>query len=72
MRYLLCLLLLLPACSSLEQKGGPYVAKGIAKYCDSPPDARAALRNEVNKLAAPNAARVCCAADGPITKCTGD
>jgi hypothetical protein len=68
MRYL-AVVLLLCSCASLEEKGGPYLAKGIAKYCETPKDARAALRAEVNKLAAPNAGKVCCAVDGPITAC---
>lgn len=72
MRYLFLVLLLLPACNSLEQKSGPYIAKAIAKYCETPQDARKALRAEVTKLAAPNAGRVCCAADGPITNCVSD
>jgi hypothetical protein len=60
----------LAGCSAFEQKAGPQIAKGVGKYCETPRDARLALRAEVNKLAAPNSIKVCCSGDPDAASCT--
>jgi hypothetical protein len=64
-------LIVLPGCTTLDNLIGPTVSRGVKNYCDQvTPDARAVIRADINKAAAPNAVRVCCASDtGGIAGC---
>lgn len=59
------------ACTTLDNLIGPTVSRGVKNYCEQvTPDARAVIRADINKAAAPNAVRVCCASDaGGISSC---
>jgi hypothetical protein len=53
----------LAGCSVIAPKAGPYLAKGVNRYCEEPEAARVLLRTEVNSLIAPNSVRVTCSGD---------
>jgi uncharacterized protein YceK len=63
-------LVTLAGCAAIEKFTGPTVARTVSKYCETPRDARLALRAEVNKLAVPNSIKVCCKGDPDEMSCT--
>lgn len=53
------------ACEMLQKDVAPKIATVVTQYCREAPEARLALRTQVNASIAPNHIELTCAADSP-------